>query len=182
MVFIAATTILLLNLFGQSANPILSVAQDQIGLSDSDNGFQPEGRYGGKGHNWCSEFVSWVYLKAGSPMIDAENPQGLQNDTGKIIRWFKANGSYLTPEDAGWFSYQPQPGDYVYIGRADSKGGLTDRKHSGIVEFVSPDGALHTIEGNNHGRPVSRFVYPYFKTNRKENGSANGIILGIGHR
>ena len=62
------------------------------------------------------------------------------------------------------------------------KGGVTDRAHSGIVESVSSDGTLHTIEGNNKGKSVGRFQYPLYKTNISNNGPANGIILGFGRR
>src|SRR5262249_16462857 len=129
---------------------IVRTAVSQLGRYDQDLDCPERGCYFGKGKNWCSEFVSWVYRKAGVPFSGGGQRDWLLNDTRKIIAWFSERQSYVDRRSAYWSTYLPEPGDYVFIGRANPSGGLTDREHSGIVEFVDASGALHTIEGNNH--------------------------------
>jgi hypothetical protein len=118
-----------------------------------------------------------VYKEAGYPFRGGDKGWRLTT-TRRVRNWFKANSTYVARGQADWQRFTPTPGDYVYIGRA----GDPDRKHSGIVERLDADGDLHTIEGNNWGRPVARYVYPNFRTNSTDNGPANGIVLGMGLR
>ena len=161
---------------------IVAIAISQLGHSDHDPGCPPVGCYGGRGKNWCSEFVSWAYRGAGVPFSGGKSADPwLLNDTGKLIRWFKSNGTWVDRQSPKWKTFEPKPGDYVFIGRARKRGrGLTSRAHSGIVESIDSDGTLHTIEGNNHRRPVMRLEYPNFRMNSQVNGTANGIIRGFG--
>ena len=168
--------------YADHGSDVIRIAISQIGHSDRDKNCPKNGCYSGFGSNWCSEFVSWVYLQAGIPFTGGAKLPWLLNDTGKIMSWFHANGTFVDPKDPNWINFKPTIGDYVFIGRASQQGDLTDRAHSGLVESVSADGNLHTIEGNNKGRPVSHFEYPLFKTNTRDNGPSNGIVLGFGHR
>ena len=158
-----------------SGNQIVKTAEGQMGKKDSD--CSPPGCYGGDGTNWCSEFVSWVYESAGYPFVPGK---WLLTNTQKIIKWFGKKSTYISRDHTHWDEFTPTPGDYVYIGRA----GEPDRKHSGIVENVDSDGSLHTIEGNNRGRAVARYVYPNFRTNTTSNDppKTKGIVLGLGLR
>ena len=143
------------------------------------------GRYFSGGFNWCSEFVSWVYKEAGYPFTDGaysarivdppDNGEWMQRTSTRIVDWFQANSIYVHRDSDLWYDLEPRMGDYVLIGRFGS-----DRLHSGLVDYVSSSGTLHTIEGNNAGREVMRFQYPHYKINDKNNGEANGIIMGIG--
>lgn len=162
---------------------IHKTALNQLGYHDKD--FEHPGRYYAGGYNWCSEFVSWVYWQAGYPFtngsftssVEVEGDDGswMQRSTTRVINWFKENAVYIERDDENWYDFHPQTGDYVFVGRSGS-----DRAHSGLVEYVNTRGDLHTIEGNNAGRPVSKYSYPYYKINKTVNGSANGIILGFG--
>ncbi len=159
----------------RSGNQIVEKAGSQLGKDDED--CPHPGCYGGAGTNWCSEFVSWVYEKAGYPFRPGKT---LLTNTGKIIKWFRRNSTYISRGHPDWDGFIPTPGDYVYIGRA----GDPNRKHSGIVERIDSDGTLHTIEGNNRGCAVDRYVYPNFRTNTTSNDppKTRGIVLGFGLR
>lgn len=157
---------------------ILSAALKELGNDNTND------RYLAGGYNWCSEFVSYVYMRAGYPFtdgsfsqrikIEGDDGSWMQRTSTRIVDWFKKNKTYIHRESKGWWDYQPKAGDFLLIGRYGS-----DRLHSGIVEFESGH-TLYTIEGNNSGRKVMRFSYPYYKINDEDNGEANGIILGIG--
>lgn len=161
-----------------SGSAIVATATGQIGVDDGD--CPGRGCYLGNGGEWCSEFVSWCYQHAGHPFTDGGEGGWLLSNTTLIRDWFRTNSTYLERTDGDWASFRPTPGDYVYIGRA----GDPDRKHSGIVEFVDGSGDLHTIEGNNAGRRVAKYVYPAFRTNSSSNapGATNGIVVGFGLR
>lgn len=157
-----------------SGNAIVAKALLEMGNDDGDVDCPSEGCYGGNGNWWCSEFVSWVYKEAGYPYTGG----WLKSNTDNTREWFRNNSTYVTKGSTDWNKVTPRPGDYVFIGRL----GDSDRKHSGIVERVDNAGTLHTIEGNNAGRPVARYQYPNYKSKKATNGVANGIVLGLGLR
>ncbi len=161
-----------------SGSAIVSTAAGQIGVDDGD--CPGRGCYLGNGGEWCSEFVSWCYQHAGFPFTGGSEGGWFLSNTTRIRDWFRTNSTYLERADSDWRAFQPTPGDYVYIGRA----GAPEREHSGIVEFVDDSGGLHTIEGNNAGRRVGRYVYPDFRTNSTSNAppDTNGIVVGLGLR
>lgn len=164
---------------------VLRVMLGELGNHDEDAG-NHIGRYYSGNREWCAEFVSYCYWQAGVPFdqgsftssIDYVEGTWMQRSTTRVVDWFKLQGQYIERGASEyWFEYTPQPGDYVFIGRAKSK-----RLHSGLVEYVDTSGTLHTIEGNNGGRKVSRYQYPFYKLNDQDNGTANGIIMGVGYR
>ena len=124
-------TITLSNAYAVEGSLVIQIAASQIGHSDRDPKCPIHGCYSGYGSNWCSEFVSWVYRQAGIPFTGGTKIPWLLNDTGKIISWFKANGTYLNRNDPNWKNFKPLPGDYVFIGRARNQGVFSDRAHSG---------------------------------------------------
>ena len=163
---------------------ILEIALGELGHHEHE--LPHPGRYFAAGYNWCSEFVSWVYKAAGYPFtggsfssrvgeVEGDNGDWMLRSSERIINYFKEKNCYIHRSQPGWYNVVPKPGDYIFIGRYG-----TDRMHSGIVEYLSCRGTLHTIEGNNAGRKVMRFEYPNYQINEKDNGPANGIILGIG--
>jgi len=159
---------------------IVGVAESQIGKHDQDGGLI--GLYHGHHSQWCSEFVSWVYLTAGAPFQGGrKNLDWCAKDwnltsADQIIRYFKKYHRYYEIAELP-AEIVPKPGDYVFI--TDEKG---KRSHSGIVKQVirESDGAetLVTIEGNNRGRAVAEYQYPDFR--HKKVGE--GIVGGIGLR
>lgn len=169
---------------------IVNTAIAEIGTDDDE--CDSPGCYYGNGGQWCSEFVSWVYWQAGYPFTGGDNGGWRLDRTSKIISYFSAKNAYVDRSNFFWkrvIDYI-KPGDYVFIGRYN-----TDRRHSGIVEYVEkrtayeclPDRCtiktvydLHTIEGNNSGAPVDRYVYPDFINNFTDNNPDNGIVKGIG--
>jgi hypothetical protein len=156
-------------------------------LGNTDRNGTAIGRYYSGNRQWCAEFVSYCYYRAGVPLdngsFTSSIADGLEGDwmhrsTIRLRDWFLGEGKYIERRSDNWFEYMPLPGDFAYIGRA----GDTDRKHAAIVEYLDKAGTLHTIEGNNAGRPVGRYSYPLYKINDTDNGKANGIVLGIGVR
>ena len=162
---------------------ILKSALSEIGNHNDDG--SEYGRYLSGSYNWCSEFVSYVYKEAGYPFTNGsyssqienapDNGEWMQRTTKRIIHWFKEHSIYIGRGSEFWYDFLPRAGDYVFIGRYGS-----DRMHSGLVEYTACNGTLNTIEGNNSGRKVMRFQYPHYLINDKDNGSANGIVLGFG--
>lgn len=161
-----------------SGAAIVAVAAGQLGRDDAD--CPGRGCYLGNGGEWCSEFVAWSYQRAGFPFTGGGEGGWLLANTTRIRDWFRDRATYLERSAQDWNSFRPTPGDYVYVGRA----GDPDREHSGIVEFVDAGGDLHTIEGNNAGRPVARYIYPAFRTNSSNNDpkATNGVVVGFGLR
>ena len=117
----------------------------------------------GNRENWCADFVSWVYLKAGYPFVTKGAPgrsywriyrvytdnQGIPN----LRSYFIANNAYKTKESG----YVPGPGDVVIFAR--------NRSHTGIVERVDRpanknENYIYTIEGNSTTQDVARRSYP----------------------
>ncbi|MBI4692409.1 MAG: CHAP domain-containing protein [Gammaproteobacteria bacterium] len=159
---------------------IVHVAAAQLGHHDREARCEAQGCYFARGGNWCSEFVSWVYLQSGLPLSGGERLDWLLETVDEIVAWFDARDAFVRRGDPEWEGFVPQPGDYAWVGRADEYGADSGRLHSALVEFVDADGALHTIEGNNAGRPVERYLYPAYKSNSTDNGPANGIVMGFG--
>lgn len=89
---------------------------------------------------WCAMFVSRVFYDAGLP-LPASTSKGFAY-TPSGAAWFRNQG--------WWLTRNPQPGDVVFF---DFPGdGVNRISHVGIVEFVTPDGAVNTIEGNTDER------------------------------
>jgi len=118
----------------------------------------------GNRENWCTDFISWVYLNAGYPFITKGAPgrsywriprvyvdnQGIPN----LRSYFIANNAYKTKESG----YVPGAGDVVIFSRQD-------RSHAGIVERVDRpanknENYIYTIEGNTSTVDVARRSYP----------------------
>lgn len=163
----------------------------EIGNHDNTGPDDVIGRYFSGNREWCAEFVSWIYFFAGvaftggsftssvAQLLGDRGDKGtwMQRSTTRIKDWFTEKGWYVDRSHQDWYQMIPQTGDWVFIGRSNS-----DRMHSGLVEYVCPSGTLHTIEGNNGGRPVARYQYPFYKWNTDLDGTANGIVRGIGVR
>lgn len=116
----------------------------------------------GNRENWCADFVSWVYLRAGYPFNTPAAPgrsswriplvymsyPGVPN----LRDYFNANGAYRTKESG----YMPGPGDIIVFARQG-------RSHTGIVERVDTASKstpiIHTIEGNTSTQDVARRTY-----------------------
>jgi hypothetical protein len=88
---------------------------------------------------WCAYFTSWVGAQAGTPLGAAGQGEGY---VPTMANWLRDSGRYVTPTEG-----TPRPGDLVFF---DWEGdGELD--HIGLVESVTADGRVHTIEGNADG-------------------------------
>lgn len=154
-----------------SGNRIVRVARGELGKTD-------ETRYGAdEGEKWCSEFVSWVYRRAGYAFTGG--PAGMRwhlASVSKIRRWFRENSTYIYKGHRDWSRFTPTPGDYVCFGNDSAP-----RSHSGIVESLDSNGTLHTIEGNV-GDKVVRKSYRNFRTNTSYSKWVQGFGLRCGKR
>jgi hypothetical protein len=116
------------------------VAQAEIGVTEdppgSNNGvriseYRTATAGSAPGIPWCAYFVSWAARQAGVPI--GEEGQGY-GAVEQIASWAERTGRMRAP------GALPEPGDLILFGG----------RHVGIVETVSPDGRLTTIEGNHH--------------------------------
>jgi hypothetical protein len=88
---------------------------------------------------WCAYFTSWAAKNAGVPLGD--HGQGF-GSVDAVYAWAQSSGKAV-PAGSG----PPRPGDLI----------VWD-EHIGVVESVSPDGKIQTIEGNSSDQ-VSRRTY-----------------------
>lgn len=84
---------------------------------------------------WCAYFVSWLAKNAGAPIGAGGNGTGY---VPTLEAWGKQTDRFIE------HGTRPQPGDIVIFDWSGD--GTAD--HTGIVERVGADGAVHTIEGN----------------------------------
>jgi hypothetical protein len=89
------------------------------------------------GAPWCAYFVSYIAKQAGTPIGPGGTGMGY---VPAIVNWAKQESKFIAPG-----SQPPQPGDVI----------LFDN-HIGIVEKVSGDGSVTTIEGNSSDAVVRR--------------------------
>lgn len=147
---------------GLSANNIVAIAQQQLGLGE-----QPKGCNCGPqiqkflgsdaGQEWCADFVSWVYWQAGAAFSGGADGGWRLAGVAGIRQGLIEHGAWHD-RAAGDV---PQPGDVVAFA-GDS--------HVGIVERV--DGTtLATIEGNSSDQVTRRSYAGY---------DADGEIAGWG--
>jgi len=154
-----------------SGNKIIEVARQELGRTD-------ETRYGADSNEaWCSEFVSWVYWQAGFPFTTG--PSGRRWHLASVRRiktWFLNYSTFILKGHPDWYKFTPTPGDYVCFGNDSDP-----QSHSGIVESLSSNGTLRTIEGNS-GDMVRRKSYSNFRTNKNFNKWVQGFGLRCGKR
>jgi hypothetical protein len=91
---------------------------------------------------WCAYFASWVAKENGKPL--GENGQGFAR-VDDVYAWAERTGRAV-PNGPG---ARPQPGDLI----------IWD-EHMGIVESVTPDGKIQTIEGNSSDSVAQRTYGP----------------------
>jgi CHAP domain len=88
---------------------------------------------------WCAYFTSWAAQQAGVPIGNAGEGFG---SVDAVYAWAQSAGKAI-PAGSG----APQPGDLI----------VWD-EHIGVVESVTPDGRIQTIEGNSSDQ-VARRTY-----------------------
>ncbi len=96
------------------------------------------------GDQWCANFVSWAYMKAGDPrlwnLVGHRNVENVWNYMAKNhIAWMpgRKNPKKLTPK----------PGDMAFYDSDSAK--LHDGlNHIGLVVAVHSDGTIDAIDGN----------------------------------
>ena len=141
---------------------IVQTAESQIGNKE----FNPQVLQYTEGNNedWCADFVSWVFNKAGYPFVTAAGP-GRSSWRITLVNarvagypnlrdYFIKNGAYKTKESL----YVPAPGDVVIFSRQG-------RSHTGIVSRVDQPANknekwIYTIEGNSKYDDVRNAAYP----------------------
>lgn len=125
---------------------VLDIARGEVGVRETGGEDRGEriseyrrsvvGSAGNSPAPWCASFVSWVFNKAGSPVVDSNGDTWAY----RIGDWGKKQGTFHAPGST------PQAGDIVLF-RYDG-GSNNWANHVGIVERVDANGTIHTIEGN----------------------------------
>ena len=120
----------------------VGVAEQPPGSNDSPRIAQFRQATAGSGVGpWCAYFTSWAAREAGVPLGDNGQGFGRVDD---VYAWAQKAGKAV-PNAPG---VTPQPGDLI----------VWD-EHIGVVESVSTDGTINTIEGNSSDQ-VSKRSYP----------------------
>jgi hypothetical protein len=101
---------------------------------------------------WCAYFVSWLGQQSGAPL--GEQGQGF-GAVSAVWGWAQRTGKAIPAGNGA----QPQTGDLILWGG----------QHIGIVESVSPDGKINTIEGNSSNQVIRRSYGP-------DGGGATGYV------
>lgn len=111
-------------------------------------------RSDGTYQNWCSEFVSYVYLQAGVPLDRGDHDYWCHNTYDSLRGWFSGHFvDYFAGVARG--SIVPHTGDYLNLDRGGGSG------HSMlIIGAVSPGGVwsgkVAVVEGNVEGSDPSK--------------------------
>lgn len=120
---------------------ILTWAQNQIGNNGSH--YQQTCGLGSK-DPWCAAWITTGLIECGELGVVSGNKftcaSEYRGGSNSFQGYFKNHGQYHTANSG----YTPQPGDIVCWGSGTGAMG----SHVGVVEFVDPDGTVHTIEGN----------------------------------
>lgn len=118
---------------------IVRVAESQIGQGEH----PPDSQCTiyGPCEEWCSLFAAWVWIKAGVPLAGSTAAYGY---SGSLYTWAKEHGGRVLAASA-----TPAPGDLVFYGSGPGPG---ESQHVGVVQRVSGDGRITTIEGNYDGQ------------------------------
>jgi CHAP domain len=133
---------------GPAGQQIVALVQGEVGQAEQPPGSNDSPRIaqyrqatdGAPGPGpWCAYFTSWAAKLAGVPLGD--HGQGF-GSVDAVYAWAQSSGKAIP---AG--SQPPQPGDLI----------VWD-EHIGVVEAVTPDGKIQTIEGNSSDK-VSRRTY-----------------------
>jgi hypothetical protein len=118
----------------------LGVAEDPPGSNDSARiaEYRTATARSGVGP-WWAYFTSWIGAQAGTPLGAGGQGEGY---VPTMANWLRGDGRYVTPTQG-----TPRPGDLVFFDW--ERDGELD--HIGLVESVTADGRVHTIEGNADG-------------------------------
>ncbi|NCO10952.1 CHAP domain-containing protein [Candidatus Saccharibacteria bacterium] len=159
-------------LAGSTAEKVVSIAREELALWDAGtlkgNGTDYQKYTNGASGNWCAWFVSWVYNKAGYPIVDGNNGAVPLVDSLKSIGQSNEKFTYYDKQ-----GYTPKIGDIVI-----QKNGVS---HTHIV--VAIDGTTITTIGGNQGyggvdgassfntSKVTEYTYDYLL-----NSQTNGFV------
>lgn len=143
---------------------VVCLAQQELALWQSgqmEPGTGPNGYYKysqNRTENWCGDFVSWLYIQAGDPLIDSNG--GYVPAVQNIMDYAKdGTAKNFTWHPAG--SYTPLPGDLIIH--------KTGASHVNMVVGVS--GNTMTYIGGNQKTW-------YFNTSSVSQGTYNGFSGG----
>jgi YVTN family beta-propeller protein len=151
---------------------IASIAESQIGVtSPGRTECNPYSAYwqdgngcanGWRSQEWCADFASWVWAKAGVSFARGVSNSDINAVAGSFYAWGLATGNWH-PLSSG---YQPQPGDVAFYGPlSDAPGG-----HVGIV--VGGTAASPTVVNGNWGYSTSAVVEKAGEVNTGTGGVA----------
>jgi hypothetical protein len=110
---------------------IVQIAQSQLNVYDGGSYCSPYSQ--GRCELWCSDFLTWVWERAGVTIPISPGSQ-------EVYRWGQAHPRVLSP------TATPEPGDAVEFGSGPESTGTST--HVAIVEKVFPNGEITIINGD----------------------------------
>lgn len=135
---------------GTVGEKIVAAVKPEVGVSEAPPGSNDSPRIseyrsataGAPGPGpWCAYFTSWAAKQAGAPV--GNNGEGF-GSVDALYAWAQSAGKAIPAAGA-----KPQPGDLI----------VWD-EHIGVVESVTPDGKINTIEGNSSDKVSQRTYGP----------------------
>jgi hypothetical protein len=147
---------------------IVSLAQSQVGVQESPLGSNCN-KYSlelhGTCREWCADFATWVWIKAGVPVTYGWGAGQLNSSSVSFYQYAVSKGTWH-PANSG---YVPQPGDAAVFG-LNSTG--TQSSHVAIVVSAGSPG-VNAVNGNRNdavtysvnqtiggGSPISGYASP----------------------
>lgn len=127
----------------------------------------------GREEAWCADFLSWVYMTAGTPFTGGQS--GGWRIAGSFIPGQATNVVWTSRSEN---KFDPKPGDFVLVySSVSATSGVIDGRpvgHTGVIVSVNGD-TIVTIEGNS-GNTVKQNTYHNWIL-----GGTTQEILGWGH-
>ena len=123
---------------GVSSSDLVSIALKELGVTGpTATGYL---KYSdGSQENWCADFLSWVFNKAGKSFTGGTSGGWRIPAAAGVRDWFKANGIWIDNTAANRASNPPKPGDVIHY------------NHGHVNMVISVTGTTAKIIGGNQG-------------------------------
>lgn len=143
---------------GTSNVKVVAIAQTELAKNIKEI---PDGSNSGPGIDtytdgnpefWCADFVSWVYMTAGSPFTGGSSGGWRLPAVKGLEAWLTTNGIFVPYSKT---APAPLPGDVITFDYKKFEESANSQNHTGIIETVDGD-TITTIEGNASDAVIRR--------------------------
>lgn len=108
---------------------------------------------------WCTMFVSWVTMKAGSPLKDDKTGSWKLTNSRQLAEYLQKHGTWFSQEEILKENLKPRIGDIVIFWRGDFEDNLG---HATIViDGDTGDGTADLVGGNQKDRVALSKSFPW---------------------